>query len=143
MIELAIESAGLNASYDITDKVSGAIDFDPDGAGDGLVSLFAHGSTIALVVMRYEPGTIQDLLRALDTLAPDNISYLHGLTTGDPNGFSHIRSTLLGTSINVPWRDGALALSPLHRIVLIDFDLAPATRRVFVDYKLVKKAVRA
>jgi len=131
VIELTVASSGLNSSYDLTDEIVNVL--RQRGAGDGLVGVFAHGSTIGLVIMRYEPGAMQDLLRALERAAPDDASYLHGLTTGDPNGFSHVRSSLLGTSVLVPYAGGELAMSATHRVVLIDFDLKPATRRVLID----------
>ncbi|MDH2388927.1 YjbQ family protein [Streptomyces sp. HNM0663] len=135
MIELTVESTGLNSHYDLTDRIAAAL--QEHGTGDGLAGVFAHGSTIGLAVMRYEPGAVQDLLRALERIAPespaDGSRYLHELTTADPNGFSHLKSSLLGTSLLVPFRDGRLAMSPSHRVVLFDFDLKPATRRVFID----------
>ncbi|MFF7445938.1 MULTISPECIES: YjbQ family protein [unclassified Streptomyces] len=135
MIELTVESTGLNSHYDLTDQIAASL--QEHGTGDGLAGVFAHGSTIGLTVMRYEPGAVQDLLRTLERIAPespaDGSRYLHELTTADPNGFSHLKSSLLGTSLLVPFRDGRLAMSPSHRVVLFDFDLKPATRRVFVD----------
>ncbi|QDQ14998.1 YjbQ family protein [Streptomyces spectabilis] len=132
MIELTVHSTGLNTHYDITDELTERL--REEGAGDGLAGVFALGSTVGLTVMRYEPGAVQDLLRALERLAPDDGNrYLHELTTGDPNGFSHLKSSLLGTSVLVPFRAGEPAMSPTHRVVLIDFDLQQATRRVFVD----------
>ncbi|WP_030942513.1 YjbQ family protein [Streptomyces sp. NRRL S-646] len=135
MIELTVESTGLNSHYDLTDRIAAAL--QEHGTGDGLAGVFAHGSTIGLTVMRYEPGAVQDLLRTLERIAPESPAdggrYLHELTTADPNGFSHLKSSLLGTSLLVPFRDGRLAMSPSHRVVLFDFDLKPATRRVFVD----------
>lgn len=131
MIELEIPSAGLNATYDLTDRLVAAL--RESDACDGLAQVFAHGSSLGLTIMRYEPGAVQDLLRALGRIAPDDTRYLHELTTGDPNGFAHVRSSLLGTSLCVPFVAGALGMSPTHRVVLIDFDLKPATRRVLVD----------
>ncbi|MFE0461433.1 YjbQ family protein [Kitasatospora sp. NPDC058965] len=131
MIELKVPSAGLNASHDLTEQLAQAL--RAAGAGDGLAGVFAHGSSLGLTVMRYEPGAMQDLLAALDRAAPADARYLHELTTGDPNGFAHIKSSLLGTSLQVPWRDGGLAMSPSHRVVLVDFDLRPAVRTVYVD----------
>lgn len=135
MIELTVPSTGLNSHYDLTDRITEAL--KEARSGDGLAGVFAHGSTVGLTVMRYEQGAVQDLLRALERLAPespaDGSRYLHELTTGDPNGFSHLKSSLLGTSVLVPFRNGEAAMSPTHRVVLLDFDLKPATRRVFVD----------
>lgn len=131
MIQLEIPSAGLNATCDITSQLVTAL--RECGAGDGLAAVFAHGSSLGLTIMRYEPGAVEDLLRALERIAPDDTRYLHELTTGDPNGFAHVRSALLGTSVCVPFVGGELGMSPTHRVVLIDFDLKPATRRILLD----------
>jgi secondary thiamine-phosphate synthase enzyme len=135
VITLTVSSTGLDSHHDLTDRLAGAL--RDARAGDGLAGVFAHGSTVGLTIMRYEPGAVQDLLRTLDRLAPENpdgrTRYLHELTTGDPNGFSHLKSSLLGTSVLVPFHDGEISMSPAHRVVLIDFDLTPAERRILVD----------
>ncbi|MFB7631688.1 YjbQ family protein [Streptomyces sp. NPDC056149] len=132
MIELTVDSTGLNSHYDLTDEI--AAHLRASDAGDGLAGVFAHGSTVGLTIIRYEQGAVTDLLRTLERIAPDDGNrYLHELTTGDPNGFSHLKSSLLGTSVLVPFRDGEPAMSPTHRVVLFDFDLKPATRRIFLD----------
>ncbi len=134
MIELKIESSGLNSHYDLTDVLTVAL--REAGSGDGLAGVFAHGSTVGLTIMRYEPGAVTDLLRMLERAAPEAPAggrYLHELTTGDPNSFSHLKSCLLGTSVLVPFAGGELGMSRTHRIVLFDFDLKPATRRVLLD----------
>lgn len=131
MIELEVRSRGLLDHHDLTDRI--AVALGASGAITGLAAVFAVGSSVGLTVMRYEQGAVQDLLRALERAAPDHGNYLHTLTTGDPNGFAHVRSSLLGTSVFVPMRDGKVAMSDTHRVVLFDFDLKPATRTVLVD----------
>ncbi|WP_026930464.1 YjbQ family protein [Glycomyces tenuis] len=134
MIELTVSSTGLNSHYDLTDEIARVL--AEHRAGDGLAGVFARGSTVGLTVMRYEPGAAQDLLAALDALAPTSPGggrYLHELTTGDPNGFAHLKCSLLGTSLLVPWVGGEMGMSATHRVVLFDFDLKPATRRVLID----------
>lgn len=131
MIELTIDSRGLLDHHDLTDDIAGAL--REVGATTGLAGVFAVGSSVGLTVMRYEPGAVQDLLRALERAAPDDAAYLHTLTTGDPNGFAHVRSSLLGTSVLFPLRDGEVAMSATHRVVLFDFDLKPAPRTILID----------
>lgn len=139
MIELKVPSTGLNSTHDLTDGILDRL--RAHGGGDGLAGVFACGSTVGLVIMRYEPGAVEDLHRALNRAAPDDVGYLHGLTTGDPNGFAHIKSTLLGTSVLVPYQNGELGMSATHRVVLFDFDLKVATRTVWVDPPSSRKEV--
>lgn len=130
MIELAFPSAGLDSSIDLTDSTRDAL--REAGVSAGFITVFARGSSVAVVVMRYEPGTIRDLRDALERVAPIGGTYIHELTTGDRNGFAHVRSEMLGTSVQVPWNGTDFPLSAEHRIVLLDFDLQPADRTVFI-----------
>jgi hypothetical protein len=57
------------------------------------------GSTGAVTTIEYESGALADLRRALDRLAPADHDYAHKARWGDGNGFSHVRSALLKTSI--------------------------------------------
>ena len=134
MIELTIPSAGYLDHHDLTDRIAEALrDAGDPATQTGLASVYAVGSSVGLTTMRYEPGAVEDLLRALQRAAPDDGAYVHTLTTGDPNGFAHVRSSLLGTSVLFPMRQGEVAMSPTHRVVLFDFDLKPADRTVLVD----------
>lgn len=120
----------MNVSYDLTDHIAAAL--VAAKARDGLVTVFAHGSTIALTVMRDEPGTTQDLHRVLDRIAPDD---------GAPCMTSRRRSEPLLERVFIRHRDkrcGAMANRELgmcstHRVVLIDFGLHPAKRRALLD----------
>jgi thiamine phosphate synthase YjbQ (UPF0047 family) len=42
VIELTVESTGLNSHYDLTDRIAAAL--QEHGTGDGLAGVFAHGS---------------------------------------------------------------------------------------------------
>ena len=55
--------------------------------GDGLVHLFAVGSTCALTTIEFEPGLVKHDLRALmQKLVPDDARYEHEMTWNDDNG---------------------------------------------------------
>jgi secondary thiamine-phosphate synthase enzyme len=91
--------------------------------GDGLINLFVVGSTAALTTIEYESGLIKhDLPRVMQQLVPDDDRYEHEATWNDDNGHSHIRSTLIGPSITVPFGNGKLLTGEYQQIVLIDFD---------------------
>ena len=91
--------------------------------GDGLINLFVVGSTAALTTIEYESGLIKhDLPRVMQQLVPDDDRYEHEATWNDDNGHSHIRSSLIGPSITVPFANGKLLTGEYQQIVLIDFD---------------------
>jgi len=92
--------------------------------------VFTPGSTAGITTIEYESGAIADLKRALEIMAPRHGEYEHNLRWGDGNGYSHVRSALIGPSLAVPVRDGRLELGTWQQIVLCDFDNRPRRRRV-------------
>ncbi len=99
----------------------------------GIATVFVTGSTAGITTIEYEPGLISDLKDAWQRLVPDNISYAHDRAWGDGNGYSHIRASLLGSSLIIPFRDRRLALGTWQQIVLVDFDNRPRSRQLVVQ----------
>lgn len=99
--------------------------------GEGVVHLFIVGSTAALTTIEFEPGLVRhDLKDALQRLVPDDATYRHELTWHDDNGHSHIRASLIGPSVTVPFKDGKLLTGEWQQVVLIDLDTRPRRRQV-------------
>ena len=97
----------------------------------GLVHLFVVGSTAALTTMEFEPGLVKhDLRNTLQKLIPDDANYEHERTWNDDNGHSHIRASLLGPSITIPFANGKLMTGEYQQVVLIDFDTSPRRRTI-------------
>jgi secondary thiamine-phosphate synthase enzyme len=71
-----------------------------------------------------------DLRRALDRIASAGESYEHNARWGDGNGFSHVRSALLKTSISIPIIDGQLTLGTWQQIVVINLDNRAREREI-------------
>ena len=80
------------------------------------------GSTGALTTIEYEAGALSDLRQALEKLAPVDGDYDHNARWGDGNGFSHVRSALLKTSLSLPVIDGEIALGTWQQVVAINLD---------------------
>ena len=100
------------------------------GIRSGVAVVNLAGSTGAVTTIEYESGALKDLRRALDQIAPVNDDYAHNERWGDGNGFSHVRSALLKTSIAVPVLDGQLALGTWQQIVVLNLDNRPREREV-------------
>ena len=97
----------------------------------GTITLFNVGSTAGITTVEYEPGLVNhDLAAAFERLAPQNDLYQHEQTWHDDNGHSHVRASLLGPSLAVPFIDGQLTLGTWQQIVLIDFDTRSRTRNI-------------
>jgi secondary thiamine-phosphate synthase enzyme len=116
---------------DITPQVTEAL--RSSGIRNGVVFLFISGSTAALTTIEYESGVINDLIATIDKIAPQNTNYQHDLRWGDGNGYSHVRASLLGPSLNIPVADKKLLVGPWQQIVLLDFDNRPRKREVVIQ----------
>ncbi|MDY7035249.1 MAG: secondary thiamine-phosphate synthase enzyme YjbQ [Thermodesulfobacteriota bacterium] len=101
--------------------------------GEGALTLFIPGSTAALTTIEYESGVINDLKKAIDRLAPQDLYYEHNERWGDGNGYSHIRAALIGPSLHIPIMDGRLTLGTWQQVVLLDFDNRPRDRRIIAQ----------
>jgi secondary thiamine-phosphate synthase enzyme len=91
------------------------------------------GSTAALTTIEYESGVIHDLKKAIERMAPEDMYYEHNERWRDGNGYSHVRSALIGPSLHIPLIDGKLTLGTWQQIVLLDFDNRPRQRQVIVQ----------
>ena len=100
------------------------------GVRDGVVLIFTPGSTAGVTTIEYEAGAVADLKRALERIAPTDGHYEHNLRWGDGNGYSHVRSALLGPSFSVPVVDGRPDLGTWQQVVVCDFDNRPRKRRI-------------
>ncbi len=100
---------------------------------DGIVTVFVTGSTAAITTIEFEPNLVTDLGEMFQRIAPEGVPYHHDNTWGDRNSYAHVRSSLLGPSLVVPFDDGKLALGQWQQIVLMDFDERPRRREVVVQ----------
>ncbi|MGA2496566.1 MAG: secondary thiamine-phosphate synthase enzyme YjbQ [Tepidisphaeraceae bacterium] len=99
--------------------------------GSGLVHLFVAGSTAALTTLEFEPGLVKhDLKETFQRLVPDDLPYEHEATWNDDNGHSHIRATMIGPSLTVPFSNGKLLTGEYQQVILLDFDTRPRRRTV-------------
>jgi secondary thiamine-phosphate synthase enzyme len=98
----------------------------------GIVNVSGRGSTLGVTTLEHEPGCMADLRRALEKIAPSNSDYAHNARWGDNNGYSHLRSALIGTAKSFPLADGRIGLGTWQQIVLCDFDDGPREREITV-----------
>jgi len=100
------------------------------GVRNGTVVVSLTGSTGAVTTIEYESGALADLRRALERVAPAGEDYAHNARWGDGNGFSHVRSALLKTSIALPVVDGRVQLGTWQQVVAINLDNRAREREV-------------
>ncbi|UCG55517.1 MAG: YjbQ family protein [Dehalococcoidia bacterium] len=99
----------------------------------GILTIFVTGSTAGLTTIEYESGLISDLKEVWQRLVPENIPYEHDRAWGDGNGHSHIRASLLGASLVIPFSRKRMLLGTWQQIVLLDFDNRPRSRKLLVQ----------
>ncbi len=99
----------------------------------GIASIFISGSTAGITTIEYEPGLVADLKHMWERLIPQNMTYEHNNRWGDGNGFSHIRASLLGPSLTVPFAHKKLMLGTWQQIVIVEFDNRSRSRVVNIQ----------
>jgi secondary thiamine-phosphate synthase enzyme len=128
---ISLHTKGFSDIIDITPGVVAVV--EKSRVKNGAVTVFCSGSTAAVTTIEYESGVLEDLKKAIERMAPSDISYAHDRRWGDGNGFSHVRAALIGPSLTVPIVRGTLALGTWQQIVFIDFDNRKRQRNVLVQ----------
>lgn len=128
---IALETRGECDVVDITSQV--AADVAGSGVADGTVTVFVAGSTAGVTTIEYEDGVVADFARLWERIAPRDLPYEHDRRWGDGNGYAHIRASILGGSLVVPFSEGRLLLGTWQQIVLVDFDNRPRSRQVVLQ----------
>ena len=127
-----INTQGFTDIINLTDQVEDVL--QETRLKNGIVTVFVPGSTAGITTIEFENGAIQDLKKAIEQLVPENIPYQHDARWGDGNGFSHVRSALLGPSLCVPFCNGKLQLGTWQQIVFVDFDNRPRYREIILHF---------
>ncbi|MCL7414857.1 MAG: secondary thiamine-phosphate synthase enzyme YjbQ [ANME-2 cluster archaeon] len=128
---ITFDTKGNSDIIDITRQVQQKVSIS--GLQNGSVLVFVSGATGSVTTIEYEPGLISDMQDALERLAPRGLEYDHNLKWGDGNGHSHIRASMLGPSLIVPFIDGQLSLGTWQQVIFIDMDNRPRSRELIVQ----------
>ena len=129
---LSFSTGGFNDMYDITSEVSHRL--TENGLKNGTVTLFVPGSTGGFTTIEYESGLVKDFSEFMEKIIPSDVTYHHDARWGDGNGFSHVRASLLGPSLTVPFNDGQLTLGTWQQIVFVDFDNRARSRTITLQF---------
>jgi len=129
--ELHFDTQGEVEIIDITEKVNSKL--RESRIEDGIVTIFVPGATGAVTTIEYEPGLLQDLPSALERLFPKGIEYEHEYRWHDGNGHSHVRASILGPSLTVPFHDQKLMLGTWQQVVFIELDNKRRSRRIILQ----------
>jgi secondary thiamine-phosphate synthase enzyme len=116
---------------DITGEVQEAV--EESGLVAGVATVFVPGSTAAVTTIEFEPGLAKDFPAMLERVAPKDINYEHQKAWHDDNGRSHVKASLVGPSLSVPFEGGVLTLGTWQQIVFVELDIRPRRREVVVQ----------
>src|SRR3990167_4393035 len=92
----------------ITDHVAGAL--RKTKLRNGIVNLCSMGSTAAITTCEDETGLLSDLKTIIEKLVPRHKGYEHDRTLDEGNAHSHLRASLIGSTITIPFNNGNLKL---------------------------------
>jgi secondary thiamine-phosphate synthase enzyme len=129
--DITLESRGDCDMIDITSEVTRKV--EAAGVENGNVTLFVVGSTAGITTIECEPHLASDFRNMWDRLIPRGITYEHNRTWGDGNCHSHVRASMLGASLVIPFVDRRLTLGTWQQIVFVDFDNRPRSRKIIIQ----------
>ena len=129
--KIGIRTKGECDLIDITAQVKREV--SDSGINAGTVTLFISGSTAGISTIEHESGLVSDFQDMWDRTVPRNVTYQHDRRWGDGNGYSHVRASLLGPSLVVPFTDKTLLLGTWQQLVVADFDNRPRSRELVLQ----------
>ena len=128
---IKVKTKGQDSIIDITEQTSKGV--KDSNLKNGIATIFVSGSTAALTTIEYEPGLLSDFPKMLDRIAPQNIEYGHEKMWHDGNGHSHVRASLIGPSLTVPFTNSNLLLGTWQQIVLVELDTRSRNRNLVLQ----------
>ncbi len=129
--KISLSTKGECDIVDITSQVAEQV--SQSGINNGTATIFVAGSTAGVTTIEFEPGLVSDLQELWQRIAPKGIPYNHDRRWRDGNGYAHVRASLLGASLVVPFSDKRLTLGTWQQIVLVDFDNRPRSREIILQ----------
>ena len=129
--KISLQTKGNCAIINITPQVEQQV--AEASINNGTATLFVDGSTAGISTIEFEPGLLADFESMWERNVPRDIPYDHDRRWGDGNGHSHIRASLLGNSLVVPFNDKRLTLGTWQQIIVVDFDNRPRSRQVILQ----------
>ncbi len=128
---LSVQTPGRGFT-DLTAEVAKFV--EDAGASEGTVTLFVRHTSASLSIQENaDPSVLDDLMTALDRLAPENAGWSHD-TEGPDDMPAHIKTLLTETSLQIPVLGGELALGTWQAIYLIEHRTRPHRREIVLQF---------
>jgi secondary thiamine-phosphate synthase enzyme len=129
--KISLQSQGHGEIIDITPEVQKQL--AETKLSEGTVTLFITGSTAGITTIEFEPGLLADFKAMWERTVPRDITYQHDKAWHDGNGHSHVRASLLGASLVIPFTNKSLALGTWQQVVVVDFDNRARSRQIVMQ----------
>ena len=95
------------------------------GVKDGVCTVYVPHTTAGITINEgADPSVCDDILNKLNEIAPPNAGYRHM----EGNADSHIKASLVGSSVSVIVENGRLILGTWQKVFFCEFD-GPRSRR--------------
>jgi secondary thiamine-phosphate synthase enzyme len=126
MQTIKVQSTKREELIEITGEVSKYI----PGAGEGICVLFTQHTTCGLTINENaDPDVKSDMLLFLKNTIPQ---FYEGFRHFEHNSDAHIKSSLVGSSVTVPFENGKLLLGRWQGIYLCEFDGARERKVIMI-----------
>jgi len=127
MQKFSISTRSRNEFIDITQKVTSIV--NKSAKENGVCTVYCPHTTGAITINESaDPNVASDINMKLRKLIPKNENYSHA----EGNSDAHIKSSLVGNSVQVIIDNGALQLGTWQGIFFCEFD-GPRTRKVWIE----------
>ena len=128
---LTVQTSG-PGFVDLTAEVARFV--EDAGAREGTVTLFVRHTSASLSIQENaDPTVLDDLMTALDRLAPKHAGWRHD-AEGPDDMPAHIKTLLTATSLQIPVLGGELALGTWQAIYLIEHRTRPHRREIVLQF---------
>lgn len=126
MIKISVNTTKREQFVDITAKVQEAV--SKSGTKEGIVCVFVPHTTAGITINENaDPDVVHDMLLTLGDLVPNRPDYQHM----EGNSDAHVKSSMMGCSLNVILENGRLQLGTWQSIYFTEFD-GPRNRQVWI-----------
>ncbi|MEM2856636.1 MAG: secondary thiamine-phosphate synthase enzyme YjbQ [Candidatus Nitrosocaldaceae archaeon] len=128
---IKIKTKGECSILDISKYIEDAV--SESKLNNGIITVFVTGSTAAISTIEYEEGLLDDFSKVLERIAPRDAYYKHEERWHDDNGHSHIRASLIGSSLTIPFINKEVMLGRWQQVILIELDTKPRDRNIIIQ----------
>lgn len=123
---MKIQTKKRNEFVDITESVRAQV---PKNF-NGILTVFVPHTTAGVTINEHaDPDVVIDMLATLDKLVPEDPGYQHA----EGNSDSHVKASLMGSSVQIIVEEGNLLLGTWQGIFFCEFD-GPRTRNVILHF---------